>query len=139
MPHLVIVHTPNIKTDFPKLCQTLVDTILGVRDEQGAQVFPEGGTRVMSFPASGFAVGDGKRDHAFVYLNLRIVAGRSEAVIKRTGDAIVEAAKRHLEPVFASSGIGMTLNIDTTPAQLPGPVELVYQGFHNNLRAIYGR
>lgn len=139
MPHLVIVHTPNIGTDFQQLCQSLVDTILAVRDEEGQQVFPEGGTRVMTFPATGHAVGDGRHDHAFVYLNLRIVAGRSEAVIKKTGDAIVEATRRHLAPVFESSGIGLTLNIDTTPATLPGPVELVYQGFHNNLRAIYGR
>ena len=41
------------------LCRTLADTMLSVRDEAGAQVFPTGGTRVLAYPAAHFAVADG--------------------------------------------------------------------------------
>jgi hypothetical protein len=50
-------------------------------------VFPTGGTRVLAYPAAHYAVADGKADYAFVYLNMRMAAGRSEAVKKKAGDA----------------------------------------------------
>ena len=47
------------------------------RDDDGKQVFPTGGTRVLAYPAAHYAVADGKGDHGFVYLNLRMAAGRA--------------------------------------------------------------
>jgi hypothetical protein len=35
--------------------------------------------------------------------------------------------------------MGITLNIEETPAQLGNPVLRTYEGFHNNLRAVFGR
>ena len=83
MPHLVIQHTPNIRTDFKRLCRSLLETLLSIRDAEGLQAFPEGGTRVMAFPAADFAVGDGQGDYGFMYLSLRIFEGRGAAVVKR--------------------------------------------------------
>lgn len=60
MPHLVIQHTPNIEADFSGLCLRLLQTLLSIRDAEGQQVYPEGGTRVLAFPATSYAVGDGK-------------------------------------------------------------------------------
>ncbi len=81
MPHLVILYTPNIEaeTDMSALCRTLADTMLKQRDEAGKPVFPIGGTRVLAYPAAHYAVADGKADYAFVYLNIRMAAGRSAA------------------------------------------------------------
>ncbi|MDM0017130.1 5-carboxymethyl-2-hydroxymuconate Delta-isomerase [Variovorax saccharolyticus] len=134
MPHLVILYTPNIEpeTDMGALCRTLADTMLEQRDEAGAQVFPTGGTRVLAYPAAHYAVADGKGDYAFVYLNLRMGAGRSEAVKKRAGDALIASAKRHFEPVFAQRLIGITLNVDESPGQ-------VYDGKHSNLHPLFNK
>jgi 5-carboxymethyl-2-hydroxymuconate isomerase len=41
------------------LCRTLADTMLAVRDEDGKQVYPTGGTRVLAYPAPHYAVADG--------------------------------------------------------------------------------
>ncbi|MDO9437240.1 5-carboxymethyl-2-hydroxymuconate isomerase [Hydrogenophaga sp.] len=139
MPHLVIQHTPNIDTDFQLLARTLLKTILSIRDKEGQQVFPEGGTRVMTFKADTASVGDGEGDYGFIFLNLRIVAGRDPEVVKATGERLLEAVKAHVEPVFGKPAMGVTLNIEETPKQLPGPTMLVYEGFHNGLRAIFGR
>jgi 5-carboxymethyl-2-hydroxymuconate isomerase len=140
MPHLVIHHTPNIKTDFKVLCRTLLETILSIRDDQDKQVFPEGGTRVMRFPATDFSVGDGKGDYGFMFLSLRIIEGRSPAVIEETGDKLMAVIKQHVEPIFTQpTPMGITLNIEETPKKLPGPVVLSYEGFHNSLRAVFGR
>lgn len=139
MPHLVIQHTPNIKTDFNALCHTLLNVLLSIRDAEGKQVFPEGGTRVLTYPATHFAVGDGKGDYGYMYLNLRIFEGRGAAVVKDTGDKLMAALKQHVEPIFNILPMGCTLNIEETPANKPGPCLLSYEGFHNSLRAVFGR
>ena len=114
MPHLVILYTNNLEreTDMEALCRRLADTMLDVRDEQSRQVYPTGGVRVLAYPAAHYAVADSQRDYAFVYLNLRMGRGRSDAVKQRAGQSLIAAAKAHFEPLFASRYIGVTLQID---------------------------
>jgi len=114
MPHLVVLYSGNLdtETDMTALCRRLADAMLSVRDEQGQQVYPTGGVRVFAYPATHYAVADGARDYAFVYLNLRMGRGRSEAVKQRAGETLLAAAKAHFEPLFASRYIGLTLQID---------------------------
>ena len=114
MPHLVVLYSANLdtETDMSALCRELADAMLTVRDEQGQQVFPTGGVRVFAYPASHFALADGQRDYAFVYLNLRMGRGRSEAVRQHAGETLLATAKRHFAPLFATRYIGLTLQID---------------------------
>jgi 5-carboxymethyl-2-hydroxymuconate isomerase len=114
MPHLVVLYSANLdtETDMTALCRRLADAMLTVRDEQGQQVYPTGGVRVFAYPAAHYALADGARDYAFVYLNLRMGRGRSEAVKQRAGATLLAAAKAHFEPLFASRYIGLTLQID---------------------------
>ena len=141
MPHLVILYTPNLeaKTDMTLLCRNMADVMLAQRDEADKPVFPVGGTRVFAYPATHYAVADGGRagknvngstDYAFVYLNVRMAAGRSEAVKKRAGDAILAGAKAHFEALLASSPLGITLNIDESPGQ-------VYDGKLSSLHPLF--
>ena len=114
MPHLVVLYSGNLdsETDMTEFCRTLADVMLGVRDEHGQQVYPTGGVRVFAYPAAHFAVADGQRDYAFVYLNLRMGRGRTEAVKKQAGEVLLAAAKTHLAPLFARRYLGLTLQID---------------------------
>ena len=131
MPHLVILYTPNLETgtDMSALCRTLADTMLAVHDDAGGQVFPTGGTRVLAYPAAHSAVADGKADYAFVYLNLRMGRGRSEATHKRAGDALLMATRAHFQPVFKRRHIGITLQIDEGPE--------VFDAKHSNLHPLF--
>jgi len=114
MPHLVVLYTRNLEaeTDMDALCRSLADTLLAVRDEQSRQVFPTGGVRVLAYPAAHHALADGQRDYAFIYLNLRMGRGRSDAVKKRAGEALLATAKAHCEPLLARRYLGMTLQVD---------------------------
>lgn len=134
MPHLVILYTPNLdgRTDMTALCRRLADTMLEQRDEDGRQVFPTGGTRVLAFPATHYAVADGKDDYAFVYLNLRMAAGRSDAIKKRAGDALLAGVRGHFDPLFDRQLMGCTLQIDESPGQ-------VYDGKHSNLHPLFNK
>ena len=114
MPHLVVLYSGNLdaETDMTALCRALADAMLSVRDEHGQQVYPAGGVRVFAYPAAHFAVADGQRDYAFVYLNLRMGRGRTEAVKRQAGEILLAAAKAHLAPLFARRYLGLTLQID---------------------------
>lgn len=131
MPHLVIYYTANLdrETDMTVLCRTLADTMLAVRDDEGKQVLPTGGVRVLAYPAPHFAIADGGTagrlanthtgaasgdagDYAFVYLNLRVGQGRSSAVLKKVGDALLLECKSYFQPLFVKRHIGVTLQID---------------------------
>ena len=132
MPHLVILYTPNLDaaTDMTALCRTLADAMLAVRDDDGRQVFPTGGTRVLAYPAAHFAVADGKQDYAFVYLNLRMANGRSDATKKRACDAILAGATAHFSSLMQSRLIGITAQVDESPGQ-------VFDGKHSNLHPLF--
>ena len=134
MPHCVILYTPNVDaiTDMTALCRALADAMLGIRDEAGRQVFPTGGTRVLAYPAAHCAVADGKGDYKFVYLNVRMGAGRSDAVKKNAGDTLLDVVKAHFAPVFEQNLIGITLQIDEGPGQ-------VYDGKHSTLHPLFGK
>ncbi len=134
MPHLVILYTPNIeaKTDLSRLCRVLADEMLTILDEDGKQVFPTGGTRVLAFPAAHHAVADGRGDYGFMYLNLRMGSGRSGQVKKDTGDRLLARVKEHMAPVFDHALIGITLQIDESPGQ-------VYDGKHSTLHPLFNR
>ena len=114
MPHLVVLYTPGLdgESDIAALCRSLADAMLGVRDEAAAQVFPTGGVRVFAVPAAYAAVADGRREAAFVYLNLRMGRGRSAEVHRRAGEAIADAARAHFAPLLATRPLGLTLQID---------------------------
>jgi 5-carboxymethyl-2-hydroxymuconate isomerase len=134
MPHCVILYTPNVeaKTDMTRLCRALADEMLTVLDEAGKQVFPTGGTRVLAYPAAHYAVADGKDDYAFVYINVRMGAGRSAAVQKDAGDRLLARVQEHFAPVFAKELIGITLQIDESPGQ-------VYDAKHSTLHPLFNK
>ena len=134
MPHLVILYTPNVDqmTDMGALCRSLADEMLTLRDEAGAQVFPTGGTRVLAYPAAHYAVADGKGDYGFVYLNVRMAKGRSDAVKQAVGDHLLAVVKKHFEPIFEKELIGITLQVDESPGQ-------VYDGKHSSLHPYFNK
>ena len=147
MPHLVILYTPNLERelDMTALCRALADAMLTVRDEQGQQVFPHGGTRVLAYPAAHHAVSDGgaagiaagskgahSGDYGFAYFNIRMAAGRSAATQQRAGDTVRDCVRRFFEPVLARRNVGITVQIDESAGQ-------VYDAKIGNLHALFGK
>lgn len=123
MPHVVVLYTSNLEAParqgapgIGRLCRSLADALLSVRDEGGKPAFPPGGVRVFAYPAPHFAVADdpadGGKGHAFVYVNLRMARGRSDAVKRTTGDALTAAARTHFAHELETRGLGLTVQID---------------------------
>jgi len=132
MPHLVLLYSADIEReiDMNKLCRALADTMLAQRDESGKQVFPTGGTRVLAYPANYSAIADGKGDYGFIYANLRMGNGRTHAVHKATGNALLAVLKQFLETALSQRPIGITLQIDEGKNQ-------VFDGKHSSLHPLF--
>ncbi|MBT9457089.1 MAG: 5-carboxymethyl-2-hydroxymuconate isomerase [Burkholderiaceae bacterium] len=131
MPHLVIYYTGQLDelTDMTVLCRALADTMQVQRDEVNKPVFPTGGIRVLAYPAAHWAVADGQGDYGFVYLNLRMGRGRSEAVHRTVGEALSAVAREHFAPLIASQPVGVTLQIDVGPE--------VFDAKHSSLHPLF--
>ena len=141
MPHIVVLYTGNLErdADMATLCRGLADTLVSQRDEVGDAVFPVPGTRVFAYPSAHHAVADGgavgraageSGDYGFVYINLRMGRGRSDAVKSRAGDALLATAKQHFDALFRAQRIGLTVQVDESPGQ-------VYDGKAGSLRALF--
>ncbi len=74
---------------------------------------------------------DGAEDDAFVHITLKIGAGRSDAVKKKTCDALFEAVKAHFADVFAKRYLALSMEL----------IEFGESGTykHNNIHARYQR
>jgi len=142
MPHLVILYTGQLDAEVSMgtLCRQMAQAMLTVKDDEGKQVFPTCGTRVLAYPAPHYAVADGGAaskaaggtgDYAFVYLNLRMGRGRSEAIQQRAGQTLLEVAKTFFAPVIAQRHIGVTLQIDVGAE--------VFDAKHSNLHPLFNK
>ena len=129
MPHLVMLYAGELaeSVDMQGFCRAAADTLLGIKDEKGASVFPKGGTRVFAVPAAYSAISDGGEagkaaggsgNYSFFYLNLRMAMGRSDVVHKTTGDALVAVARKYLDPYAKTHHYGLTVQIDQSESQV---------------------
>lgn len=114
MPHVVILYTPNLdaESDMGRLCRDLADAMLATRDSDGKAVFPPGGVRVLAYPAAHSAVSDGKRDYAFVYVNLRMGRGRAPETCRKAGENLAAVARAHFAPLIERRYVGVTVQVD---------------------------
>lgn len=120
MPHLVVLYSGQLDNDvnIKTLCRQLADQMLTIRADDGSQVFPTGGTRVLAYPAPHYAVATGPADstptddYGFIYLNLRIGRGRSDAVKQTIGESLAAVTRTVLAPLLRKRRVGVTLQID---------------------------
>ena len=132
MPHITLQYTANLEADVDMagLCRALAESVTALKDEAGGQLFPIGGTRVLAYPTNYYAVADAKDDYAFCYINMRIAAGRSDAMKNRAGDVLLERATAFFSSVFAKKHVGVTIQVDESPGQ-------VYDAKHSNLHSLF--
>ena len=101
MPHLTIEYSANLRAtgDLDGLCAALARTLVAF-EADGRRVYPVGGVRVRAHAADHWCIGDGRADAAFVHARLSVGAGRGEATLRATGDAlfaVIKAASRRRE------------------------------------------
>ncbi|MCX4144377.1 5-carboxymethyl-2-hydroxymuconate Delta-isomerase [Paraburkholderia madseniana] len=113
MPHLTLEYSANLadEASIGQLCTSLAARLDAQRDNE-QRVFPLGGIRVRALRCDQYCIADGRPDAAFLHANLKIAAGRSDAVKRATGDALFEAIKQHFAAEFEKHGLALSLEIN---------------------------
>ncbi|MEN8500276.1 MULTISPECIES: 5-carboxymethyl-2-hydroxymuconate Delta-isomerase [Paraburkholderia] len=113
MPHLTLEYSANLagEESIGELCKTLAHC-LGPQRENEQHVYPLGGIRVRALRCEQYCIADGRPDAAFLHANLKIAAGRSQAVKKATGDALFALIKQHFAADFEQRGLALSLELN---------------------------
>jgi 5-carboxymethyl-2-hydroxymuconate isomerase len=107
LPHIVIEYSANLdnRIELQALVRKAHEAALA------SGVFEIGGLRTRCARREAYRIADGHPDNAFVAVNVRIGHGRDEATRHRAGKMIFEAVCAHLQPIFATTPIGITLDV----------------------------
>lgn len=113
MPHLSVEYSANLEAGgrIDVLCRELAETI--DRQFDGDQkVFPTGGIRVRALCCEHYCIADGTLDAAFVHANFRIARGRSEAVRRAVGSALLATMGRHFAGTHERAGLALSVEVN---------------------------
>lgn len=107
MAHIVIEYSAGLRgrLDVPAFLAAVHQAALATG------VFPIGGIRTRAYAAEHYVIADGHPDNAFVHLSLKVGHGRDLDTRKRAGEAIFEAACRHLAPLLEALPLGISLEM----------------------------
>jgi len=108
MAHLTIEYTSNIKAqaNIPALLLKANQTLIAQ-----ANVFPIGGIRSRGIELTDYCMADGQADYAFVHATLKIGAGRSEEVKRKTCDELFDTIKAHFAELFAQRYLALSMEL----------------------------
>ncbi len=107
MPHLIVEWSTNLRgrLDVPAFLAAAHDAAMAT----GA--FAPAALRSRAIPCHDVRVADGDPDNAFVHAVLRLRPGRSAEAKRAIGERIFAAMKDHLAPIFATSPLGLTFEM----------------------------
>jgi 5-carboxymethyl-2-hydroxymuconate isomerase len=116
MPHIHIDYSANLqdRLDIAALCRVLRDAAVDTG------VLPLAGIRVRAMQADHVVIADGNPDHAFLDIQVRLRAGRSDQAKAEATAAIFAVAEAFCAEVMATSSFMLSMEMrDINPALSP--------------------
>ena len=108
MPHLIIEYTSNLKAEGD-IAGLLRKANAALMSQDGE--FLPGAIRSRAIELFDYCMADDSADFAFVHAQLKIGAGRTADVKKRTCEALFEVLKTHFSQLFASRYLALSLEL----------------------------
>ena len=114
MPHQTIEYSANLEPELD------IEALVRVLHETAASIdaLPIGGLRTRAVARQHYRIADGHPDNAFINVFLRIAPGRSFDVRKAAGEKLFQALCEYLEPIYASSPLAISYEIQELDADL---------------------
>jgi 5-carboxymethyl-2-hydroxymuconate isomerase len=114
MPHQTIEYSANLEPELD------IEALVRVLHETAANIdaLPIGGLRTRAVARQHYRIADGHPDNAFINVFLRIAPGRSFDVRKAAGEKLFQALCEYLEPIYASSPLAISYEIQELDADL---------------------
>jgi 5-carboxymethyl-2-hydroxymuconate isomerase len=107
MPHVIVEYSANIedKIRVPQLLATLHEAM------EKTGIAEIAGLRTRAERRGDYRIADNHPSNGFVAIIVRIAQGRSLEARKIVLDAVTAAADKHLEPVFATSPLALSVEV----------------------------
>lgn len=115
MAHFILEYSSNLDSKnlalyilFEKLHQSAIDTTL----------FPLAGIRSRAHCCSDYRIADGNPDYAFVHLEVKLGAGRSDAEKSSAAEAFFNTLSQHLDATYQQQGLAISFEMNELPITL---------------------
>lgn len=108
MPHLILEYSANVLEDdsfgelFEKCHGLLADSLPTERKSCVSR----------AIECTQYCVGEGRGDSAFIHVNLKVKAGRTFEVLKKTAEVILEAIKSHCHESMQQLNLKITMEVN---------------------------
>jgi 5-carboxymethyl-2-hydroxymuconate isomerase len=114
MPHQIIEYSRNLEdqVDIGDLVQALHDIASTI------PVVPLANLRTRAAARDFYQIADGQPDNAFVNVTLRLAPGHTQEEKNDAGTKLFQALCDYLEPVYASSPLTLSYEIQELDAEL---------------------
>lgn len=114
MPHQIIEYSANLEPSLrlPELIAMLHETAASV------DAFPLAGLRTRAVRRDHYRIADNHAENGFVHVVLRIAHGRPLDVRQAAGKRIFAALCSHLEPIFSSSPLAISFEMQEIDPEL---------------------
>jgi len=114
MPHQTIEYSATLEPELD------IEALVRVLHETAASIdaLPIGGLRTRAVARQHYRIADGHPDNAFINVFLRIAPGRSFEVRKAAGEKLFQALCEYLEPIYSSSPLAISYEIQELDADL---------------------
>ncbi|MCT2401442.1 5-carboxymethyl-2-hydroxymuconate Delta-isomerase [Novosphingobium mangrovi (ex Huang et al. 2023)] len=111
MAHATVEWTDNLEGEFD--LKALLSLIAEEMRERSDGVFPVGGIRVRAIRLTDYVIADGKgADDAFINIDVKMGAGRSEAFRKAFFQQMFDAVKAQLGDLFERRPLALSLYVE---------------------------
>jgi len=113
--HFILEYSSNLDSKnlaldalFAKLHQSAIDTTL----------FPLAGIRSRAHCCNDYRIADGNPSYAFVHLEVKLGAGRSDAEKSSAAEAFFNILSQHLDEIFQKQGLAISFEMNELPVTL---------------------
>ena len=114
MAHAIVEYSANLEDTINM--QGLVDKVHDTCIKTG--VFPLTGMRTRAARRDIYKIADGNLEACFIHLQLKLGPGREEAVKKKAMEEIFETLTSHVESLYATTPVALSIEIFELPAVL---------------------
>ncbi len=98
--------------DIPLLFEKINKTAIGTG------VFPIGGIRTRAVRCEYYRIGEGDPENTFVYLTVKVGAGRDLDILKDAGNKIFKILTEYLQPIFDNRYMSIGMDIQELHPEL---------------------
>jgi 5-carboxymethyl-2-hydroxymuconate isomerase len=113
MPHLVIEYSANLEPALD--VEALMAAVHEAAIETG--VFPVGGIRTRAVARDQYRIADGHPDNGFVFMSVRVGAGRPPKVRQAAGERIFAALSAALDDLFEARPLSIGMEMSEIEAE----------------------